>query len=102
VYESDSRDSTCEPTLKDVKKKKDKKDVVKATTVNTYVADSLAGVELFVNTLSSGPIPSISVVDTWGYDGDHDSRALQGALPRLCWCASVFGIHPIRFDALIE
>jgi hypothetical protein len=40
--------------------------------VNAYAADSLAGVELFVNTLNSGPMPGIAVVDVWGYDGGHD------------------------------
>ena len=59
-------------SCKDAKKKKGKKDVGKAATVNAYAADSLAGVELLVNTLNSGPMPSIAVVDTWGYDGSHD------------------------------
>ena len=48
--------------------------VVKAAAVNAYAGDSLAGVDLFVNTLNSGPMPGIGVVDAWGYDGDHDLR----------------------------
>ncbi len=58
-------------------KKKEKgkcKSVVKAAAVNAYDGDSLAGVELLVNTLNSGPMPGIAVVDAWGYDGDHDLR----------------------------
>jgi hypothetical protein len=58
-------------------KKKEKgkcKIVVKAAAVNAYAGDSLAGVELFVNTLNSGPMPGIAVVDARGYDGDHDLR----------------------------
>ena len=58
-------------------KKKEKgkcKSVVKAAAVNAYAGDSLAGVELFVNTLNSGPMPGIAVVDARGYDGDHDLR----------------------------
>ena len=64
-------------------KKKEKgkcKSVVKAAAVNAYAGDSLAGVELFVNTLNSGPMPGIAVVDAWGYDGDHDLRFLMAMI----------------------
>jgi hypothetical protein len=61
-------------------KKKEKgkcKSVVKAAAVNAYAGDSLAGVELFVNTLHSGPMPGIAVVDAWGLDG------IPGVVPGL-------------------
>ena len=69
AIKSDSAPISC----KDARKKKGKKGVVKSAAVNAYAGDSLAGVELFVNTLNSGPMP-ITVVDAWGYDGGHDLR----------------------------
>jgi hypothetical protein len=33
--------------------------------IAAYPGDSLGGVELFVNTLHSGPMPGIAVVDAW-------------------------------------
>jgi hypothetical protein len=33
--------------------------------IAAYAGDSLGGVELFVNTLHSGPMPGIAVVDAW-------------------------------------
>jgi len=70
AIKSDSAPISC----KDAKKKKGKKGVAKAAAVNAHAAGSLAGVELFVNTLNSGPMAAIAVVDAWGYDGDHDLR----------------------------
>ena len=70
AIKSDSAPISC----KDARKKKGKKGVVKSATVNVYAGDSLGGVELFVNTLNSGPMPGIAVVDAWGYDGGHDLR----------------------------
>jgi len=61
-------------SCKDARKKKGKKGVAKAAAVNAHAAGSLAGVELFVNTLNSGPMPGIAAVDARGYDGDHDLR----------------------------
>jgi len=60
---------------KNAKKKKGNKGVVKAAAVNAYAANSLVGVELFVNTLNSGPMTDVSVVNAWGYDGVHDFLA---------------------------
>jgi len=60
---------------KDAKKKKGKQGVVKAAAVNAHAANSLAGVELFVSTLNSGPMADVSVVNAWGYDGGHDFLA---------------------------
>jgi hypothetical protein len=59
-------------SCKDAGKKKGKKGVAKAAAVHAYAADSLASVELLVNTLNSGPMASTSAVDAWGYDGSHD------------------------------
>jgi hypothetical protein len=71
AIKSDSAPISC----KDASKKKGKKGVVKSAAVITaYAEDSLDGVELFVNTLNGGPMPGITVVDAWGYDGDHDLR----------------------------
>ena len=62
---------------KDAKKKKGNKGVVKAAAVNAYAANSLTGVELFVNTLNSGPMADVSVVNAWGYDGGNELRYRQ-------------------------
>ena len=71
AIKSDSAPISC----KDARKKKGKKGVVKsAAVIAAYAGDSLGGVELFVNTLNSGPMPGIAVVDAWGYDGGHDLR----------------------------
>ncbi len=61
-------------SCKYARKKKGKNGVVKSAAVIAYAGDSLGGVELFVNTLNSGPMPGIAVVDAWGYDGGHDLR----------------------------
>jgi hypothetical protein len=83
-------------SCKDARKKKGKKGVVKATAVNAYAADSLAGVELFVNTLNSDPMPGIAVVDAWGYDGSHDF------LIALCGLRSqLHPVFPIRTSCQI-
>ena len=67
---SDSAPISC----KDARKEKGKKGAVKSAAVIAYAGDSLGGVDLFVNTLNSGPMPGIAVVDAWGYDGVHDLR----------------------------
>ncbi len=70
-------------SCKGAKKKKGKKGIVKASDVNAYVADSMAGVQLFIaNTLNSGPMPGIAVVDAWGYDGGHDLVAMICAIDK--------------------
>ena len=62
AIKSDSALISC----KDARKKKGKKGVVKsAAVIAAYAGDSLGGVELFVNTLHSGPMPGIAVVDAW-------------------------------------
>ena len=73
AIKSDSAPISC----KDARKKKGKKGVVKSAAVNAYAANSLTGVELFVNTLNSGPMADVSVVNAWGYDGGNELRYRQ-------------------------
>jgi hypothetical protein len=84
AIKSDSAPISC----KDARKKKVKKGVVKsAVVIAAYAGDSLGGVELFVNTLNSGPMSGIALVDAWGYDGGHDLRGNDLRFLMAMFCA---------------
>ena len=74
AIKSDSAPISC----KDARKKKGKKGFVKsAAVIAAYAGDSLGGVELFVNTLHSGPMPGIAVVDAWVPDYFFLTRVVE-------------------------